>query len=180
MILLPYLFGISMTTFDFYYSDIWKKTLDKIKESGQITENVMPYFSSKLVSLSDDQAEVSVPAFINYSIMNQNLPIIESCLEEVIGRRLKVRICQQDELPNFSGVKRSFENKFISSEIDPNQTFADFVVGRSNSQAHIAALTCASNLGIVYNPLFIYGNSGLGKTHLLNAVGNQVKSSFSK
>ena len=178
MILLPYLFGISMTTFDFYYSDIWKKTLDKIKESGQITENVMPYFSSKLVSLSDDQAEVSVPAFINYSIMNQNLPIIESCLEEVIGRRLKVRICQQDELPNFSGVKRSFENEFISSEIDPNQTFADFVVGRSNSQAHIAALTCASNLGIVYNPLFIYGNSGLGKTHLLNAVGNQVKTLY--
>ena len=57
--------------------------------------------------------------------------------------------------------------------------FANFVVGRSNSQAHLAAMTCANNLGIVYNPLFIYGNSGLGKTHLLNAVGNQVKKLFS-
>ena len=178
MILLPYLFGKSMTTFDFFYNDIWKKTLDKIKESGQIAENVMPYFSSKLVSLSDDEAEVSVPAFINYSIMNQNLGVIESCLEEVVGRKLKVRVYQQDESNNFSVADGSFKNEFISRQIDPSQTFADFVVGRSNSQAHIAALTCASNLGIVYNPLFIYGNSGLGKTHLLNAVGNQVKTLY--
>ena len=138
----------------------------------------MPYFSSKLINLTDEEAQVSVPAFINYSIMNQNLPVIEACLEEVIGKRFKVRIYQPEELINIPGEKPSFKNEYISREIDPNQTFANFVVGRSNAQAQIAALTCASNLGIVYNPLFIYGNSGLGKTHLLNAVGNQVKSMF--
>ena len=167
-----------MTTFDYLYNDIWKKTLDKISESGQVTESVMPYFSSKLVNLSDDEAQVSVPAFVNYSIMNQNMLIIENCLEEVVGRRYKVRIYQQDELKSFSIKDSSFKNEFISRQIDSSQTFSNFVVGRSNSQAHIAALTCASNLGMVYNPLFIYGNSGLGKTHLLNAVGNQVMSLF--
>ena len=177
MLLLLYA-AIFMTTFDYLYNDIWKKTLDKISESGQVTESVMPYFSSKLVNLSDDEAQVSVPAFVNYSIMNQNMLIIENCLEEVVGRRYKVRIYQQDELKSFSIKDSSFKNEFISRQIDSSQTFSNFVVGRSNSQAHIAALTCASNLGMVYNPLFIYGNSGLGKTHLLNAVGNQVMSLF--
>ena len=57
-------------------------------------------------------------------------------------------------------------------------TFANFVVGRSNAQAHLASLTCDYNLALIYNPLFIYGNSGLGKTHLLNAIGNQVKALY--
>ena len=168
-----------MTTFEYFYNDIWMKTLDKIKESGQIADNVMTYFSSKLINLNDSEAHVSVPAFINYAIMNQNIAVIESCLEEVVGRRLKVRIYQPDELNNFSVATRSFKNEFISRQIDPNQTFTNFVTGRSNAQAHLASFTCANNLGMVYNPLFIYGNSGLGKTHLLNAVGNQVMATFS-
>ena len=167
-----------MTNFEFYYNDIWKKTLDKIKESGQIAENVMPYFSSKLIKITDEQADVTVPAFINYSIMNQNLAVIEACLEEVLGKRVKIRVYQPEETITLPVGENPFINQFISSKIDPNQTFADFVVGRSNSQAHVAALTCASNPGMVYNPLFIYGNSGLGKTHLLNAVGNQVSTVF--
>ena len=167
-----------MTTFEYFYNDIWMKTLDKIKESGQIADNVMTYFSSKLINLNDSEAHVSVPAFINYAIMNQNIAVIESCLEEVVGRRLKVRIYQPDELNNFSVATRSFKNEFISRQIDPNQTFTNFVTGRSNAQAHLASFTCANNLGMVYNPLFIYGNSGLGKTHLLNAVGNQVMATF--
>ncbi|MBQ1477120.1 MAG: chromosomal replication initiator protein DnaA, partial [Erysipelotrichaceae bacterium] len=70
----------------------------------------------------------------------------------------------------------SYDNQFIYRSVDPSFTFINFVIGRSNAQAQIAAWTCANNLGIVYNPLFIYGNSGLGKTHLLNAIGNFVLS----
>ena len=167
-----------MTTFDYYYNDLWKKTLDKIRDSGQVDENIFPLFSSKLVELGDNEARVCAPTFINYSIMNQNLAVIESCLEEVLGKKLKVRVYHQDKTNDFSVAQTSFENEFISREIDPNQTFAAFVVGRSNAQAQVAALTCATNLGLVYNPLFIYGNAGLGKTHLLNAVGNQVKTLY--
>ena len=165
-----------MTTFDYYYNDIWVKTLDKIRESGQIAENVMPYFSSKLINVNDDEASVSVPAFVNFSIMSQNIQLIGTCLEEVLGRRLKIRIFLQDELDQGGGFSPAPD--ISSHQIDSNQTFSNFVVGRSNSQAHVASLTCATNLGMVYNPLFIYGNSGLGKTHLLNAVGNQVKALY--
>lgn len=163
-----------MTTFDYYYNDIWLKTLDKIKESGQIPESVVPYFSSRLVEINDKEACVSVPTFINLALMNQNITVIQSCLEEVVGNEIKVNIFLQDELDKIN----STPTTITTHQIDSNQTFANFVVGRSNSQAHIASLTCATNLGMVYNPLFIYGNSGLGKTHLLNAVGNQVKSLY--
>ena len=166
-----------MTAFEFYYDDIWKKTLEKIKETGKVAESAMPYFSSELVNITEDEAQVTVPIFANYSIMNQNLPLIESCFEEVFGRKLKVGIYQKDEINVFAGTV-SFTNEFFSREIDPNQTFTNFVVGRSNSQAHIAALTCASNPAVVYNPLFIYGDSGLGKTHLLNAIGNGINKNF--
>ena len=167
-----------MTTIDFYLNDKWSMTLKNIANSGQIAESVLPYFDSKLVSLDEDEAVVTVPAFINYAIMNQNVRLIEDCLEEAIGKSLKVRIVQQEDYNPVSLPKESFTNDFLSRQIDPNQTFANFVVGRSNAQAQVAAMTCASNLGIVFNPLFIYGNSGLGKTHLLNAIGNHIKALY--
>ena len=168
-----------MTTLDFYLHDKWSQTCKFIADSGQIAESVLPYFDSKLVSLNDSEAVVTVPAFINYAIMSEHVDLIENCLEESLGKRLSVRIVQQEDFEKKSSVpKNNFKSDFLSRKIDPNQTFADFVVGRSNAQAQVAAMTCASNLGVIFNPLFIYGNPGLGKTHLLNAIGNQVKSLY--
>ena len=168
-----------MTTLDFYLHDKWSQTCKYIADSGQIAERVLPYFDSKLVSLNDSEAVVTVPAFINYAIMSEHVDLIENCLEESLGKRLSVRIVQQEDFEKKSSVpKNNFKSDFLSRKIDPNQTFADFVVGRSNAQAQVAAMTCASNLGVIFNPLFIYGNPGLGKTHLLNAIGNQVKSLY--
>ena len=168
-----------MTTLDFYLHDKWSQTCKYIADSGQIAESVLPYFDSKLVSLNDSEAVVTVPAFINYAIMSEHVDLIENCLEESLGKRLSVRIVQQEDFEKKSSVpKNYFKSDFLSRKIDPNQTFADFVVGRSNAQAQVAAMTCASNLGVIFNPLFIYGNPGLGKTHLLNAIGNQVKSLY--
>ena len=64
---------------------------------------------------------------------------------------------------------------FLTRDIDKNQTFENFVIGRSNLQAQVAAFYVANNPGVIYNPLFIYGSSGIGKTHLLNAIGNKVR-----
>ena len=62
--------------------------------------------------------------------------------------------------------------------INPNYTFADFIIGPSNSFAHAASAAVASNPGNAYNPLFIYGDTGLGKTHLLHAIGHYVTSYY--
>ena len=169
-----------MTTIDFYLNDLWSKTMKNIVGTGQVPETILPYYDSKLVSIGDDEAVVTVPSFINYSIMGQNVSLIENCFEEVLGKRLRIKIVQQEDYNAHSLPSKEFRSDFLSREIDPNQTFANFVVGRSNAQAQVAAMTCASNPGIVFNPLFIYGNSGLGKTHLLNAIGNQIMTLYPK
>lgn len=76
-------------------------------------------------------------------------------------------IIQLDNQFDFSGVDKE-------TNLNTRYTFDDFVVGSSNELAHAAAISITKNLGTVYNPLFIYGEVGLGKTHLLQAIGNEV------
>ncbi|MCK4265524.1 chromosomal replication initiator protein DnaA [Candidatus Babeliales bacterium] len=73
--------------------------------------------------------------------------------------------------------KKNYKNfpRLFSEKLNPKFTFDSLVVGPSNSLAQAAAIAVSKNLGKVYNPLFIYGPTGLGKTHLLHAVGNEVR-----
>ncbi|GAA5111890.1 chromosomal replication initiator protein DnaA [Orbus sasakiae] len=85
---------------------------------------------------------------------------------------------QHDEQPAASlpkwKIKKATENIVYQSGINPKYTFDSFVEGKSNQLANAAAKQVAENPGKAYNPLFIYGSTGLGKTHLLHSVGNQI------
>lgn len=88
---------------------------------------------------------------------------IETLIDVVVGKK---------ELKSTSKPKKQDTPSSTSTKINPTYTFENFIVGSSNQFAYTAALSVAEKPGKVYNPLFIYGGVGLGKTHLLHAIGN--------
>ncbi len=103
----------------------------------------------------------SAPSLINKApvVENFSVPQLATAVTEKEESRVLVRSPQKTK-----------------SVLNPHYVFDNFILGPSNQLAHSAAQAVANYPGTLYNPLFIYGNSGLGKTHLLHAIGNQVKS----
>lgn len=93
----------------------------------------------------------------------------------VVSKQEKVQAAVN--APLFSGVPQTYINSVRRVDtLNPNHTFENFVVGSSNNLAHMAFTQAALNIGSLYNPLFVYGKTGVGKTHLLQAFGNYVLS----
>lgn len=168
-----------MSNGDLLYTELWNNTLKKIQESNHVNENTfdMYFTNSKLHELTQDEATIVVPGFIDFTIMAEYRTLIETYLQEVVGRYLSANIIEEKNLPEIPSIDpRTSENSnFKSRELDASYTFASFVRGRSNLQAAVASDVVARNPGLAYNPLFIYGNSGIGKTHLLTAIGHFIR-----
>ncbi|MCQ2976344.1 MAG: DnaA/Hda family protein, partial [Bacteroidales bacterium] len=169
-----------MENYEFYYKDVWERTLESIKkeEAFKIKEEDFYYFNgSRLYGCNDKLATISTPLEIGSICLNSYKEIIAAHLSKILNKDLQIYIAPEKTLmPNKSEIE-NYQTLIKTKVIDSEQSFANFVIGKSNSQAHVAALTVATNPGLTYNPLFIYGNSGLGKTHLLMAVANRVRES---
>lgn len=162
-----------MITDNTYLNDTWSYVINTIKETNLIPDCTMEFFKGELISLDDMFATVRVPMFINRQIMSDNKEVIENCLQEKTGHRFSIRFVEESEYDK-QKERLQYTNNFVSMNIKSNQTFDNFVVGNSNKEAQLATLNCANDPGNTLNPLLIYGESGLGKTHLLNAIGNKI------
>ena len=100
--------------------------------------------------------------------------LIEDAAKTVLGRPIRVKFNIKENIKAVSDLVENKETFFKSQIINPSLTFDSFIAGPSNLEAKQAALYVAQNPGKAFNPLFIYSNSGLGKTHLMHAIVNYV------
>lgn len=164
---------------------IWNSFLEKIR--NQISDIAYDtWFSeTKLISLKDNTATVLVPYHIHKKNLSENYnDLIEETFTDVTGSNFKFNYIIEDEVDNILtpvgdpiGIPNDDE---FESNVDPKYTFDNFIVGNSNKFAATSALAVAEQPGKMYNPLFIYGSSGLGKTHLMHSIGNYIKQNSNK
>ena len=151
-------------------NDVWQKVLNIL--SGQLTQTAMDtWFSDCTPAELDDCRLVlcTTTEFKQDILQKRFADRIKAALYDLFSQEFEVLVVTEDELSEMP--HKGSDNPLPEMA---GYTFDHFIVGNSNRFAHAAASAVAENPGKTYNPLFIYGNSGLGKTHLLLAIGNAI------
>lgn len=160
-------------------NNIWNSFLEKIKKEVANISYETWFAETKLVNLNDNIATVLVtyPSQKKMLIENYN-DIIEEIFTEVTGTNFKFNYVIEEEVENNLNINNQIigvpKNNLIESNLDSKYSFENFMIGPSNKFAATSALAVAEQPGKMYNPLFIYGSSGLGKTHLMHSIGNYI------
>lgn len=159
---------------------IWNQTLSRISDSNFFDATLFKSFISKtsLYDINDNVATIVVPHKINQTIVGNadNIAFIEEQLSIVLDKKTTCQIVWKGNLQKQTRNSTKKQKFTLRDGIIGKYRFDNFIVGaKSNIAAYNAAWACSLNQGGAYNPIFIYGNSGLGKSHLLHAVGNYIK-----
>ncbi|MEN2986381.1 MAG: chromosomal replication initiator protein DnaA [Thermodesulfovibrionaceae bacterium] len=153
---------------------IWNKVLEYIlsKVGDSIFE--LWFLPLRLIDIKESTVVLEIPnRFFKDWIEDNYSNIINEGFEQILGKKIEVLyVIAGKEIEN--SIKEAKKRLVKKGNLNPKYTFDSFVVGPSNQFAHAAAMRVAENPGSSYNPLFIYGGVGLGKTHLITAIGNFI------
>ncbi len=167
-------------------NDIWVKVLDIIKLDLNPVSFSTWFGETKFYNMDDKKVTLLVPMPLHKRILlshyydlisNSFLKVtgvereIDCVIEEEIQKNVENTV---EQVVNNVEVIDNDEDEDFDTNLNPNLTFENFVVGNSNKFARTAAFAVAEQPGTQYNPLFIYGKSGIGKTHLMHAIGNYI------
>ena len=157
-----------------YSSDfVWAKIVSFLEDRlGDITVSAW-FDDAKVVELTEDHLIIYSPSdFRRDVIRTRAAGHIQDALKEVFNSDAKLVVYGDEEMDNFRNKDKKNQT---AMDFNPQFSFENFVVGPSNRFAHGAAVAVTNNPGQVYNPLFIYGPPGVGKTHLLYAIANGIR-----
>ena len=160
---------------------IWNKFLDAIKEKISPISYDTWFKDTYLNKIEENKVIAVVPMEFHKKNLSENYKdLIVETFNEITGTNFDFEFLLENEIDKNDNNNRVDIEKGIpfnnpeQANLNPNYTFENYVVGTSNKFAYTAALLVAENPGKAYNPLFLYGSSGLGKTHLMHAIGNYI------
>lgn len=166
------------------YESHWTRALKELKESINEQEFSTWFKDVEYAGCGESHVLLSVPSsFYKDQITQRYLPAIESKLLELSGQAVSIKFSiqrrtrekpQMEKEETRPRMEESSPRKRQHPQLNREYTFERFIIGESNSFAANAALAIARNPGLGYNPCLIYGGVGLGKTHLIQAIGNAV------
>lgn len=155
--------------------EIWERALVRIEQKVSRPSFEAWLKETEALELVGHSLVVGVPTIVVKEwLENRYAQLIREVIQEITGLNLHLSF-----VVGYDGPLRSLnpffqQDDIISAQLNPKYTFESFVIGNSNRFAHAAALAVAEAPARAYNPLFIYGGVGLGKTHLMNAIGHFV------
>ncbi|MBR3116575.1 MAG: chromosomal replication initiator protein DnaA [Bacilli bacterium] len=170
---------------------IWNKFLSLIKKRLSSLGYDTWFKDTHLYSL-DEEAIIIVPTAAHKKHLAESYKdLIDEVLNDVTGTNFNLKFVLENEIEKQEKTEKIVINEeetqegvpynsYKKANLNPDYTFENFIVGESNRFAQATALAVAENPGKMYNPLFIYGNSGLGKTHLMHSIGNYIVQNSNK
>ena len=151
---------------------VWSRVLSYLEQHSPSMAVASFFDDAEIVELNEEKLVIYSPSpFRKDVIINRYTELIKDAMRDQFQTEIELVVLDEDEFPQYSRNR----NRRNFSEFNSQFTFDTFVVGSSNQHAFSAAEAVAEERTTVYNPLFLYGQSGLGKTHLLYAIANRIQ-----
>ena len=166
--------------------NLWQNFLNEVQERVSLNSFAIWFNDLVLIKLDSDKVIIQVPMTTHKTMLNSTYyALIEEIFHTLTGKKysfeflLPEEVKVVDNLQEVVNKPEAIEEEW-ESNLNPNLNFDNFVVGNTNRLAYVSARAVAEAPGQIHNPLFLYGKSGLGKTHLMHAIGNYIEENTNK